>query len=258
MTENSDCFKIAVLSGKGGVGKSTVAVNLAYYLASKGHKTALLDVDIHGPSIPKMLNIENRIIDSINNKMLPVEVEGLEVMSIGFLLDDPTAPVIWRGPLKATLIRQFLEDVAWNSPEYLVIDCPPGTGDEPLSVFQPPRKIDGAIVVTTPQDVAILDVAKSVNFCKQLNTPIIGIVENMSGFICPKCGERVEIFKTGGGKKLAEESQVPFSGSIPLDPVAVTAGDEGAPYIKTASSQAFKEVFENIYTHIKTKEPSIV
>ncbi|MDO9541428.1 MAG: Mrp/NBP35 family ATP-binding protein, partial [Kiritimatiellia bacterium] len=195
--------KIIVLSGKGGVGKSTVAVNVAVSLTLAGKRVGLLDVDIHGPSIPKMLDLEDTRISVRDEIMLPVEKDGLKVMSIGFLLQNRDDAVIWRGPMKMGVIKQFLKDVDWGELDYLVIDSPPGTGDEPLSVCQLVKNADGAVIVTTPQDVATNDVRKSINFCRQLNLPVLGVVENMSGFVCPKCGELTAIFKTGGGERMA-------------------------------------------------------
>jgi ATP-binding protein involved in chromosome partitioning len=242
--------RIAVLSGKGGVGKSTVAVNLAYSLASSGRQVGLLDVDIHGPSIPKMSGLQCEKIKIENHRMIPVEIGNLKVMSIGFMINAENDPLIWRGPMKTTIIRQFIEDVKWGELDFLIVDCPPGTGDEPLSVIQVLGKVDGAVIVTTPQDVAVLDVKKSVNFCRKLNIPISGIIENMSGFICPKCSETYDIFKSGGGRELAEEMSLPFLGSIPIDPNATISGDEGKPFIKifpdTLASKAVMDIFSNI------------
>jgi len=246
--------KIAVLSGKGGVGKSTIAVNLACSLASSGRKTGLLDVDLHGPSVPKMLGLQGAKIEIEAEKMLPVEFGGLKVMSIGLLTPKTDDPLIWRGPIKANVIRQFLEEVEWGELDYLIVDCPPGTGDEPLSVIQSLGEGVAAVVVTTPQEVALLDVRKSVNFCRALNVKILGVVENMSGFVCPHCGQLTEIFKTGGGRRLAGEMQIPFLGGIPLDPRAVEAGDEGKPYIRafpdSPASRAVMEIISKLYADL--------
>ncbi len=224
--------KIIVMSGKGGVGKSTVAVNLAVSLASKGLKTGLLDIDIHGPSVPKLLGLDTgQAIGTRDGKMTPVEYgEHLKVISIGFMLQDRDDAVIWRGPLKYTVIKEFLTEVDWGDLDYLVIDSPPGTGDEPLSICQLIENADGAVVVTTPQDVALIDVRKSVSFCKQLNMQIVGVIENMSGFTCPHCGKETDIFKSGGGKKMAEEMGVPYLGNIPIDRRIVAGGDSGTPF----------------------------
>lgn len=194
--------KIVVMSGKGGVGKSTVAANLAVSLAADADFTiGVMDADIHGPNIPKILGVEDQILSGDKERIEPGFIDNLKIMSIAFALPDRDAPVVWRGPLKMKAIRQFIEDVNWGELEHLIIDLPPGTGDEPLSISQLIENIDGAIIVTTPQDLALLDSRKAVNFAKKLKLPVIGIVENMSGFVCPNCGEKVNIFKTGGGEK---------------------------------------------------------
>jgi len=238
--------KIVVLSGKGGVGKSTVAVNLAISLSLAGKRTGLLDIDIHGPSVPKILNLEDRKAHATIDTMLPIEVgTNLKVMSIGFLLPSPDEAVIWRGPMKYQMIKQFLKDVEWGELDYLVIDSPPGTGDEPLAIIQLLEKADGAVVVTTPQEVALADVRKSITFCRSLNLPVLGVLENMSGFICPKCGERTDIFKAGGGENMALAMNVPFLGRIPIDPQIVEACDSGQPYVdkyrQSQAARAFRE-----------------
>lgn len=219
--------KIVVLSGKGGVGKSTVAVNLAAGLMMAGHKVGLLDVDIHGPSIPTMLGLEGRTPQGNQEELVPLEVNGLKVMSAGFFLGSQDDAIIWRGPMKANAIRQFLQDVAWGDLDYLVVDSPPGTGDEPLSVCQLIKNLDGAVIVTTPQKVAAVDVRKSITFCRQLKVPVIGVIENMSGFACPKCGEVTPILGSGGGQRMSSEMGVPFLGSVPIDPSVAMAGDSG-------------------------------
>ncbi|HPS03424.1 MAG TPA: Mrp/NBP35 family ATP-binding protein, partial [Candidatus Sumerlaeota bacterium] len=190
--------KVVVLSGKGGVGKSTVAVNIATALMMEGKRVGLLDVDIHGPSVPTMLGLEGQTIIGSDDGLLPIEIGNLKVMSLGFLLQDPDDAVIWRGPMKMGVIKQFLKDVAWGDLDYLIIDSPPGTGDEPLSVCQLIGSLDGAVVVTTPQRVASVDVRKSIMFCRQLDVTVLGVVENMSGFVCPKCGEVTQILPAGG------------------------------------------------------------
>lgn len=241
--------KYVVMSGKGGVGKSTVAVNLAASLALSGKKVGLLDVDIHGPSVPTMLGIGSKQLLTDGEKIEPVGVEGLpglKVMSIGFMLSAEDAPVIWRGPAKNGVIRQFLEEVAWDDLDCLVVDCPPGTGDEPLSVIQLIGNADGAILVTTPQNVAAVDVSKSVNFCRQLNLPIIGIVENMAGFVCPHCGTVTHVFDRDGGKRLAERYAVPLLGSIPLDPVIAESGDSGKPYVSRFADSPVSGIYKSI------------
>lgn len=241
--------KYVVMSGKGGVGKSTVSVNLAVSLALQGKKVGLLDVDIHGPSIPTMLGLHNISLTGSEEKIDPVLVEGipnLKVMSVGFLLETEDAPVIWRGPMKNSIIKQFLKDVVWGELDYLIIDCPPGTGDEPLSVIQLLGKADGAIIVTTPQDVSSVDVSKNINFAEQMKIPVTGIVENMSGFVCPHCNEVTYIFKEGGGKKLAEKYNLPFLGSIPLDPALGEAGDSGKPYVAEFKDSLVSKTYETI------------
>ncbi len=224
--------KIVVMSGKGGVGKSTVAVNLATALLQAGNRVGLLDVDIHGPSIPTMLGLENERLGGTEQGLSPVDLDGLKVVSLGFLLSSPDQAVIWRGPMKIGVIRQFLEEVDWGELDYLIIDCPPGTGDEPLSICQLIGQLDGAVIVTTPQRVATVDVRKSISFCRQIKLPIIGIVENMSGFVCPKCGEVTQILPTGGGRGMADDMGVPFLGAIPLDPLVAQAGDNGKAFLR--------------------------
>ena len=248
--------KLLVLSGKGGVGKSTVAANLAVSLARTGKKVGLLDIDVHGPSIPRLLGLEGSQILGSEEGMLPVKLMGnLAVMSIGFLLRGRAEPVIWRGPMKYGVIRQFLKDVTWGELDYLVVDSPPGTGDEPLSVAQLVGSGAGAVIVTTPQDVAIADVRRCVSFCNRLSVAVIGIVENMSGYVCPNCGESIDIFKTGGGEALAEEMRVPFLGKIPIDPQIVISGDTGNPlseeHDRTPGGAAFAEIVPRILGTLK-------
>jgi len=243
--------KLLVLSGKGGVGKSTVAANLGIFLARTGKRVGLLDIDVHGPSIPKLMGLESQQVQLAGEEMLPVEVsDNLAVMSIGFLLPTGREPVIWRGPRKHGVIRQFLKDVLWGPLDYLVVDSPPGTGDEPLSIAQLVGSAAGAIVVTTPQEVAISDVRRCVSFCNAVSLAIVGIVENMSGFQCPKCGEKIDLFKRGGGMALALETGVPFLGQIPIDPEVVTAGDAGISLLRdgpqSPAAKAFAEVVASI------------
>jgi len=223
---------ILVLSGKGGVGKSTVSVNLAYALSNHGKKVGLLDLDMHGPNVPKMLGIEDHKLAMMDNRIEPVHVTGmLSVISMAFLLPDTSTPIIWRGPMKMAAIQQFLAEVNWGSLDYLVVDLPPGTGDEALTIAQIAPNVRGAVIVTTPQDVATMDARKSAKFIEKLELPVIGIIENMSGMVCPHCGEEIDLFGKGGGKKIAEELSVPFLGSIPLDMEMRKAGDEGRPFI---------------------------
>ncbi len=242
--------KLLVLSGKGGVGKSTVAVNLATALALAGKRVGLLDVDIHGPSIPKLLHLERSQISARQDAMLPVEVrfgEGrLCVMSIGFLLRERDDAVIWRGPRKYGVIKQFLKDVDWGELDYLVVDSPPGTGDEPLAVAQLIEKADGAVVVTTPQEIAVQDVRRCVGFCRQVGVPVLGVVENMSGYTCPKCGEHVSIFGADGGRTMAGEMGVPYLGAIPIEPEVVISGDSGAPMVQAHPHSETAKAFGRI------------
>ncbi|KPK72026.1 MAG: chromosome partitioning protein ParA [Phycisphaerae bacterium SM23_30] len=238
-------YKILVLSGKGGVGKSTVAVNLALALGRAGHRVGLLDVDIHGPSIPKLLGLEGKPVGMEEEAIAPVSFgEHLKVMSIGFLLRQRDDALIWRGPMKMGVIKQFLKDVAWGQLDYLVIDLPPGTGDEPLSVCQLIEDADGAVIVTTPQELAVIDVRKCISFCRQLNLRVLGVIENMSGFVCPHCGEATEIFKRGGGERMARELAVPFLGCIPIDPQITAACDEGKPFVDYFAGSESAGAFE--------------
>lgn len=231
-TLNSIKQKYVVLSGKGGVGKSTVAVNLAVGLALSGKKTGLLDSDLHGPSVPKMLGLYDYRTTGDEEHILPAEIYNgrLKVMSIQFLLQNHDDSVIWRGPLKHNVILQFIGYTVWGELDYLIIDLPPGTGDEPLSVVQT-VKPDGAIIVTTPQEVAAIDVRKSINFCIKLQLPVTGIIENMSGFVCRHCGETTDIFGSGGGERMAVDMGVPFLGKIPIDPRFVSLSDDGKVFI---------------------------
>jgi ATP-binding protein involved in chromosome partitioning len=250
---------IIVMSGKGGVGKSTVAANLAVALSMKGYETGLMDVDIHGPNIPKMLKIEDAVITGDKTGLYPVQVPPhLKVMSMAFLLQDRDAPIIWRGPMKMGAIRQFIGDVKWGDLDYLIVDLPPGTGDEPLSIAQLIPKADGSIIVTTPQDVALLDSRKSVNFSRSLKLPVIGIIENMSGMVCPHCGERIDLFKIGGGKRSAEELGVPYLGGVPIDPKVVHSGDDGMPIVLYDSGSqaaiAFMEIVDKINEKLNKEE----
>lgn len=247
--------KILVLSGKGGVGKSTVAANLAMALAQAGKKVGLLDVDLHGPSIPKLLGLDGqRLGPDATGGLSPIQVsENLFVVSVGLLLDSAKDAVIWRGPMKYNVIRQFLKDVVWGRLDYLVIDSPPGTGDEPLSVAQMVGDGAWAVVVTTPQDLAVADVRRSVSFCQTLDLRVAGIIENMSGLVCPHCGKQVDVFKVGGGERLAAEMGVPFLGRVPLDPEIVISGDAGTPLVHSCgdslAAKAFAAVIEPILSH---------
>ncbi|HOO90481.1 MAG TPA: iron-sulfur cluster carrier protein MrpORP [Syntrophales bacterium] len=241
--------KIMVLSGKGGVGKSTVAANIAVSLAMEGNKVGLLDTDFHGPSIPTLLNLEGRRPSSNGTEILPVEFsDGLKVMSIGFLIPNQDDAVIWRGPMKMGVIKQLITEVNWGDLDYMIIDFPPGTGDEPLSVAQLIPGADGAVIVTTPQNLSLNDVRKCINFCRQVNVPVLGVVENMSGLVCPHCNGVIDIFKAGGGKAMADQMDVPFLGRIPIDPQIVEASDNGTPFVylhgETEAAKAFAQVVQ--------------
>ena len=219
---------IAVSSTKGGVGKSTVAVNLAAALSGLGQRVGILDADIYGPSLPTMLGLSGRP-QVAETKVFPLERHGLRVMSMGFFLDD-SSPVIWRGPLVTGLLRQFLKDVQWGELDVLVVDLPPGTGDAPLTLVQQ-VPLAGGVVVTTPQDVSVIDVERGIAMFNQVNTPVLGIVENMSAYICPHCGTRDELFGSGGGARLAQQFGVPVLGRIPIVAAVRESGDAGTPIV---------------------------
>jgi ATP-binding protein involved in chromosome partitioning len=245
--------KILVMSGKGGVGKSTVAANLALGLANRGYKVGLMDVDLHGPDISRILGLSAKLRDRTVEKGEPVPPmqynDNLKVVSLEYMMENRDDAIIWRGPLKIQAIRQFIADMDWGELDYLVIDAPPGTGDEPLSVAQTIKDVY-ALIVTTPQEVALADVRKSINFCKQVKIKIAGIIENMSGLICPHCQKMIDLFKTGGGKKTALEFTLPFLGRVPLDPRVVTGGDDGRPFLASdndsPATKAFAEVVANV------------
>jgi Mrp family chromosome partitioning ATPase len=239
--------KILVLSNKGGVGKSFVAVNVAAGLSRLGAKVGLLDADIHGPSIAKMLGFEGKAPQMDEQGIVPFQVNpNLVAFSMASLLQNADTPVIWRGPLKMGVLRQFLAEVNWGELDYLVIDSPPGTGDEPLSICQLIHDMTGAIIVTTPQDIALLDSRKCVRFLQQLSVPVLGILENMSGFSCPKCGTRIDLFKSGGGEKAAREMGVPFLGQLPLDPRIVETTDDGKPFVEMYPDSEAAKTIEKI------------
>ena len=246
---------VIVMSGKGGVGKTTVAANLAVALSMQDLDVGLMDADIHGPNIPKILGIEDKRPEIEGSTFLPVHVTPrLKAMSIGFLLPSRDSSVIWRGPMKANVLRQFIADVEWGELDYMIVDLPPGTGDEALSVVQLMGKLDGSIIVTTPQELALLDSRKAVNFSRILRVPVIGIIENMSGFVCPHCGKEVNIFKYGGGEQAARELDVPFLGRVPLDPQMVEAADNGTPFVLQQGSrvrQAFEEIVEKVRAFVE-------
>jgi len=221
-------YKLIVMSGKGGVGKTTMAVNLAVGLARRGLKVGLLDVDIHGPNIAKMLGIEHLKCAGTEEGVEAAEVSSnLRAVSISMLMKDADQPVIWRGPLKMLTIKQFLSDVLWGELDYLIVDSPPGTGDEPLSVCQLIPGINGAVIVTTPQAVALMDARKSVRFAQSIKVPVTGLIENMSGFICPHCRRPIDLYGSGGGEQMAVDMQVPFLGRVAFDPQIIQASDAG-------------------------------
>ncbi len=243
--------RLIVMSGKGGVGKSTVAANLAVALAAAGNRVGILDGDVHGPNIPKMLGLEGAQPEGGPNGLVPVQAtENLKIMSTSFLLPNSDTPIAWRGPMKHSLFQQFVSDVAWGELDYLVVDLPPGTGDEPMSIAQILGSPLWAVIVTTPQDVALLDSRKSVMFAKSLDMNILGIVENMSGLMCPHCSGKIDLFKSGGGEKAAKELAVPFLGALPLDPNVVLAGDAGIPVSHLDSHSQVSEIFRDLAAKI--------
>ena len=249
--------KILVMSGKGGVGKSTVAANLALCLAKKGHKVGLMDVDLHGPDVCRMLNLTGTLKapDNPDDLVPPLRYsDNLKVVSLEYMMKDRDDAIIWRGPLKIQAIRQFVADMAWGELDYLIVDAPPGTGDEPLSVAQTIPGVQ-AVVVTTPQAVALADVRKSINFCKAVEMPIIGVIENMAGFVCPHCNETVDIFSTGGGEQTARDFDLPFLGRIPMDQHVVTAGDSGTPYLSSDEETPAIKAFDAVVTAVEQRLP---
>ena len=238
---------VAVASGKGGVGKSTVSVNLAVALADTGAQVGLLDADIYGPSIPTMMGVKDQP-GVIGQKILPMISHDIKMMSIGFLIPEDQS-VTWRGPMVHQAVQQLLRDVLWGELDYLLIDMPPGTGDAHLTLTQSVA-LSGGVVVTTPQDVALIDARRGVAMFQQVNVPILGIIENMSYFICPHCAERTEIFTTGGGKRASEDLGVPFLGEIPIDPAVCLAGDQGTPIVRkepdSPQTQAFRTIADGL------------
>jgi ATP-binding protein involved in chromosome partitioning len=254
--------KIAVISGKGGVGKSTVTVNLAVAFAKHAslNKIGIMDADIHGPSVPRLLGLTGQQVKMGPPGAFPVTGPlGIKVISIDFFLPE-NVPTIWRGPLKMGAIRQFLQDIVWGELDVLFIDLPPGTGDEPLSIAQLLPDIDGVIIVTMPSELSSSIVKKAITFARRLGMPIIGVVENMSGFICPHCGEKIDIFQSGGGKKMAEETSVPFLGSIPIDPQIGVGADTGSPFViansDSPAAKAFMEIVEKVEAYLAERELS--
>ena len=255
--------KIAVISGKGGVGKSTVAANLAMVFSLQGYKdrVGILDIDIHGPCIPKLLGVKGKRCQVSPLGALPViGPMGIRVVSMDFLVQSQETPVIWRGPLKMQVTRQFLSDFMWGELDFLFIDVPPGTGDEPLSVMQLIPEMDGTIIVTIPSEVSEDVVRKAVSFSRKMGIPVIGIIENMSGFTCPNCGEKINILGAGGGKRLAEDLNVPFLGQIPMDPKICEEADKGIPFVTghvgSPAAKAFKEIVNKVEDFLDTENHS--
>jgi ATP-binding protein involved in chromosome partitioning len=241
--------KIVVMSGKGGVGKSTVAVNLAMALVKQGRTVGVLDADLHGPSVPKMLGCPDAQLHVVGEKILPAEpVPRLKVVSVAYLATEKDAPVVWRGPVKMGALKQFIEEVAWGKLDYLIIDLPPGTGDEPLSIAQLIPDPDGAIIVTTPQDVALISVKKSVRFAKMLNLKVIGLVDNMNGYICPKCGEPADLFGGDLALDMAKEYGIPYLGKVPLHAAVAHGGEDGVPFVLSSgpATEAFEDIVANV------------
>ena len=249
-------YKIAIASGKGGVGKSTVTVNLAAALRSLGYKVGIMDGDITGPDIPKLLGIEDQKLVASPSGLEPADAGGIKAISMALLLQSRDSPVVWRGPMKMAALKQFIEEVNWGDLDFLLVDLPPGTSDEPISIAQLIPGLDGAIVVTTPQEVALLDSRKAVNMFLMMNVPMLGIVENMSGLVCPHCGQRIEVFKTGGGQTAARELGVPFLGAIPLDTEIGSLGDMGKTFAnsKTAAAKAFDEIVKSVLARLEAKQ----
>jgi len=241
--------KIAVASGKGGVGKSTVAANLALALKQGGAAVGLLDADIYGPSQQLMMGCSERPRVNQEEKILPVDGNGVHVMSLGFLI-DPDTPVVWRGPMVMKALQQFLEDVEWGELDYLVVDLPPGTGDAQLTITQQ-LPLDGAVIVTTPQDVALIDARKGLAMFQKVSVPVLGVVENMASFVCPHCGETSEIFKRGGGRRTAEALGVPFLGEIPIDPEVVVGGDAGTPIVASHPDSVAARAFQELAAKVR-------
>jgi Mrp family chromosome partitioning ATPase len=240
--------KIIIASGKGGVGKSTVSVNLARALQMKGLRVGVLDADITGPDIPKLLGIEDQKLMQGSEGIEPADANGIKAASMALILSSRETPVVWRGPMKMAAIKQFIQDVNWGDLDFLIVDLPPGTSDEPLSVLQLIPDLAGAIIVTTPQEVSLLDSRKAVNMVKAMKLPVLGIVENMSGLKCPHCQETINIFGSGGGERMAEEMDVPFLGAIPIDPQVCALGDSGQTFAgcKTQAGESFALIVERL------------
>lgn len=237
--------KFVVMSGKGGVGKTSVSVNLAMALAEKGYQVGIMDVDVHGPDVPRMLGLSGMLTGD-GKKLAPMRYsDHLAAISIEGLMPDKDSAVIWRGPLKHSAITQFVSDVDWGELDFLIVDSPPGTGDEPMSVAQTIPDAQ-AIIVTTPQEVALSDVRKSINFCSKVEMPVFGVIENMSGYACPHCGETIELFGSGGGEKTAQQFGLNFLGRIPFDANMVKSGDAGQSYMRAYADSAVTQAFDRI------------
>ena len=251
---------IAVGAGKGGVGKSTTSVNLAVALARRGARVGLMDADVYGPNIPQMLGVTGQPEVAGEKSMLPPEAHGIKVISMGMLV-PADQPIIWRGPMLHSAVQQFMRDVAWGELDYLVVDLPPGTGDVSLSMAQS-VPVAGAVVVTTPQGVSVADVRKAVGMFRQLNIPILGVVENMSNFVCPHCGESTDIFGTGGGEAMAKDMGIPFLGAVPIDTRVRKGGDEGAPIVIAApdapAARAFDEVAGKVAAQVSIQNMRVL
>lgn len=252
-------FKLIVGSNKGGVGKSTVTTNLAVALADRGFKVGLADADLHGPNIPKLLNAESVRLKSEEDGIVPFETRnGLRVASLGFLIEDPNMHIAWRDAVKYDFIIELLGNINWGKLDYLLIDLPPGTGNEQITIIDFIGEVDGCIVVTTPQDLALLDARKMISFSRDSNVPIVGVIENMGTMACPHCNEQIDVFKRGGGEKLAEELVLPYLGSIPLDPEVALRSDDGEPVVlsrpDSAAAKAFLQLADNCHKFLNPEE----
>jgi len=252
-------FKLIVGSNKGGVGKSTVTTNLAIALAEKGYKVGLADADLHGPNIPKLINAESSRLKSEDDGIIPYETRnGVKVASLGFLIEDPNMHIAWRDAVKYDFIIELLGNIRWGELDYLLFDLPPGTGNEQITIIDFIGEVDGAVIVTTPQDLALLDARKMISFARDSNVPIVGIIENMSTMLCPHCSGEIDVFKRGGGQKLAQELVLPFLGSIPLDAEVVIRSDSGEPVVlsrpDSPAAKAFLKLAENCHKFLNPEE----
>ena len=252
-------YKIIVGSNKGGVGKSTVTTNLAFALAEKGFKVGLADADLHGPNVPKLVKAENVRLRSEEDGIIPFEtVNGLKVASLGFLIEDPNMHIAWRDAVKYDFIIELLGNINWGPLDYLLIDLPPGTGNEQITIIDFIGEVDGAVIVTTPQDLALLDARKMVSFARDSNVPIVGIIENMSTLTCPHCSNEIDVFKKGGGERLAQELVLPYLGKIPLDGEITAQSDNGEPIVlsrpQSAAAKAFMKLAENCHKFLNPQE----